>query len=64
MVSIILSMFMTGLGLGSWIGGRACRRFGEQIGNSALRIYALLYMHGSNDSIRNAGDPNLFFEYI
>jgi len=42
MVSIILSMFMTGLGLGSWIGGRACRRFGEQIGNSALRIYALL----------------------
>lgn len=42
MVSIILSMFMAGLGLGSWIGGRACRRFGQQIGKSAMRIYALL----------------------
>ena len=42
MVSIIVSMFMAGLGLGSWMGGRACRRFGQQIGNSVLRIYALL----------------------
>ena len=31
MVSIILSMFMAGLGLGSWISRRACRRFGQQM---------------------------------
>lgn len=42
MVSIILSMFMAGLGLGCWIGGRTCRRFKPRIGNSAMRAYALL----------------------
>ncbi len=42
MVSIILSMFMAGLGLGSWISGRAARKFGRQISGSALRVYSLL----------------------
>jgi predicted membrane-bound spermidine synthase len=42
MVSIILSMFMAGLGLGSWISGRAARKFGPQIRGSALRVYSLV----------------------
>lgn len=42
MVSIILSMFMAGLGLGSWVGGAASRKFGEQISGSAIRIYAAI----------------------
>jgi len=42
MVSIILSMFMAGLGLGSWISGRAVRKYGQQISGSAMRIYSLL----------------------
>jgi spermidine synthase len=41
LVSIVLSMFMAGLGLGSWGAGRAIRQYGERIRISALRLYAL-----------------------
>jgi len=40
LVSIVLSMFMAGLGLGSWGAGCAIRRHGEQIRIPALLIYA------------------------
>ena len=42
MVSIILSMFMAGLGLGSWISGRAVRKYGQRISRPAMRVYAFL----------------------
>ena len=38
-ISIFLSLFMAGLGLGSWIAGRLMRSSGS--GASALRLYAL-----------------------
>jgi spermidine synthase len=41
LVSIVISMFMAGLGLGSWGGGRLFHKYGNRIGFSALRIYAL-----------------------
>src|SRR5579864_4413681 len=40
LVSIVLSMFMAGLGLGSWISGRLLRRY-ELDRVSALRAYAV-----------------------
>jgi predicted membrane-bound spermidine synthase len=40
LVSIVLSMFMAGLGLGSWGSGRIIRRYGERI-RSPLRFYAV-----------------------
>ena len=41
LVSIVISMFMAGLGLGSWGSGRLLRRYGDRVGLAALRIYAL-----------------------
>jgi len=41
MVSIVLSVFMAGLGLGSWISGRLIRRCANAAALPALRIYAL-----------------------
>ncbi len=41
LVSIVLSMFMAGLGLGSWGSGRLIRRYGDRLSFPALRIYAL-----------------------
>jgi spermidine synthase len=41
MVSIVLSMFMAGMGLGSWGVGRFIRRFQEAPASTALRLYAL-----------------------
>lgn len=41
-VSIVLSVFMAGLGAGSWIAGVAVRRYGERIKFSPLRLYALI----------------------
>src|ERR1700732_388081 len=41
MVSIVLSMFMAGLGLGSWLSGRLIRRYSGRIRFPALRLYAL-----------------------
>lgn len=41
LVSIVLSMFMAGLGLGSWGSGRLIRRYGERLSIPALRFYAL-----------------------
>jgi predicted membrane-bound spermidine synthase len=40
MVSTVLSMFMAGLGLGSWAGGRLARRWHGSF--PALRLYALM----------------------
>jgi spermidine synthase len=42
LVSIVLSMFMAGLGLGSWVSGRLIRRLGGHSQLSPLRLYALL----------------------
>jgi predicted membrane-bound spermidine synthase len=42
LVSIVLSMFMAGLGLGSWISGRLMGRLGSLPRLSSLRLYALL----------------------
>ena len=41
LVSIVLSMFMAGLGLGSWGSGRLIRKYGDTLKVPALRIYAL-----------------------
>ena len=41
LVSIVLSTFMAGLGLGSWLSGRLIRRFGSATRTPALRVYAL-----------------------
>jgi len=41
LVSIVLSMFMAGLGLGSWGSGRLIRRYGDGLSFPALRLYAL-----------------------
>lgn len=41
LVSIVLSMFMAGLGLGSWGSGRLIRRYGDRLNFPALRLYAL-----------------------
>jgi spermidine synthase len=41
LVSIVLSMFMAGLGLGSWGSGVLIRRYESRIGFSPLRLYAL-----------------------
>ncbi len=40
LVSIVLSMFMAGLGLGSWGAGYAIRQYGDRIRIPALRLYA------------------------
>jgi spermidine synthase len=40
-VSTVLSMFMAGIGLGSWIGGRFARKTAEPTGVPELRLYAL-----------------------
>src|SRR5271169_3956246 len=41
LVSIVLSMFMAGLGLGAWGSGHLIRKYGERFRGSALRLYAL-----------------------
>lgn len=41
LASIVLSMFMAGLGLGSWAAGRLIRRHEARINFPPLRIYAL-----------------------
>ena len=41
LTSIVLSMFMTGLGLGSWGAGALTRRYGARLGFPPLRLYAL-----------------------
>lgn len=42
LVSMVLSMFMAGLGLGSWVSGRLIRRRGGHARLAPLRLYALL----------------------
>ena len=41
LTSIVLSMFMAGLGLGSWGSGRLIRKYESGIRIPALRLYAL-----------------------
>lgn len=41
LTSIVLSMFMTGLGLGSWGAGVLVRCYGQRLGFPSLRLYAL-----------------------
>jgi spermidine synthase len=41
LVSIVISMFMAGLGLGSWGAGSAIRQYESRIRIPALRLYAL-----------------------
>ena len=41
LVSIVLSVFMAGLGLGSWGSGHLIRRYGEKLRYSALSLYSL-----------------------
>ncbi|MGO9306223.1 MAG: hypothetical protein ACLP3R_21395 [Candidatus Korobacteraceae bacterium] len=41
MVSIVLSVFMAGLGAGSWGAGILARRYGERVSFPPLRLYAL-----------------------
>jgi spermidine synthase len=41
LVSIVLSMFMAGLGLGSGLSGYAIRKFGSRVDTSPLRLYAV-----------------------
>jgi spermidine synthase len=42
MVSIVLSVFMGGLGLGSWASGKWIRQHGRTLGFSPLRLYAII----------------------
>ncbi|MGA8212947.1 MAG: fused MFS/spermidine synthase [Candidatus Sulfotelmatobacter sp.] len=41
LVSIVLSVFMAGLGLGAWGSGYLIRKYGERLRFSALNLYAL-----------------------
>src|SRR5205823_13411835 len=40
LVSIVLSLFMAGLGLGSWVAGRWLRKHGAHVHFPRLRLYA------------------------
>src|SRR6202034_1499934 len=42
MVSIVLSVFMAGLGLGSWGGGKLMKRLDRAPAATPLRLYGLL----------------------
>ncbi|HYK36525.1 MAG TPA: hypothetical protein VEV40_11210 [Alloacidobacterium sp.] len=42
LVSIVLSTFMAGLGLGSWLSGRLIRKYGGRLSISALWLYAAM----------------------
>jgi spermidine synthase len=42
LTSIVLSVFMAGLGIGSWAGGALVRRYDDRITFPPLRLYALL----------------------
>ena len=42
LTSMVLSVFMAGLGVGSWIAGALVRRYGDRISFPPLRLYALL----------------------
>ena len=41
MVSIVLSSFMAGLGIGSWCAGRLVRKYARRLGSRPLRLYAM-----------------------
>src|SRR5215469_15321752 len=41
MVSIVLSSFMAGLGLGSWVSGRLIRKYARRLSSPPLHLYAV-----------------------
>src|SRR5271165_3691769 len=41
MVSIVLSSFMAGLGIGSWVAGRLVRKYVHRLTSSPLHLYAM-----------------------
>ncbi|SPE43809.1 putative spermidine synthase with an N-terminal membrane domain [Candidatus Sulfotelmatobacter sp. SbA7] len=41
MVSIVLSSFMAGLGLGSWAAGHFVRKYGRRLSSAPLQVYAI-----------------------
>jgi spermidine synthase len=41
LVSIVLSIFMIGIGVGSWGAGLLVRKYGDRLGFPALRLYAI-----------------------
>ncbi|MGA9392539.1 MAG: fused MFS/spermidine synthase, partial [Candidatus Sulfotelmatobacter sp.] len=41
MVSIVLSSFMAGLGIGSWASGHLVRKYGRRLTSPPLRLYAI-----------------------
>ncbi len=41
LASIVISMFMAGLGFGSWVTGKICRRHATRNGSTFLRLYSL-----------------------
>src|SRR5215469_12566250 len=41
LTSIVLSVFMAGLGIGSWRAGVLVRRYGDRLNFPPLRLYAL-----------------------
>lgn len=42
MVSIVLSSFMAGLGLGSWAAGHFVRKYGGRLSSPPLQVYAII----------------------
>ena len=42
MVSVVLSVFMGGLGVGSWASGKWIRRHGDKISFPPLQLYAVI----------------------
>ncbi len=44
MISIVLSSFMAGLGLGAWVGGRLVRRYANRLKVPSLQLYAVTEM--------------------
>ncbi|HEY6302636.1 MAG TPA: fused MFS/spermidine synthase [Terriglobales bacterium] len=41
MISIVLSTFMAGLGVGSWVSGHLLRKYGQRLTSRPLRVYAI-----------------------
>jgi predicted membrane-bound spermidine synthase len=41
MISIVLSTFMAGLGVGSWVSGHLLRKYGQRLTSRPLRLYAI-----------------------
>ncbi len=69
LVSIVLSVFMAGLGAGSWIACALVRRYGDQIKFPPLRLYAVselliactgMLLSNGYTAVRTVGYTSLF----